>query len=127
MDIKRITCRTAIEAAALCAKLEEAGIKGVIYDETNSKVARGILDPTIDVMVNEENLERANAIYDEMLKAGEEVLPWCPSCGSENVVKLDKPTQTSKGLLGFISAVLCFVPFRSSTNNYMCKDCGKKF
>lgn len=127
MDIKRITCRTAIEAAALCAKLEEAGIKGVIYDGTNSKVARGILDPTIDVMVNEENLERANAIYDEMLKAGEEVLPWCPSCGSENVVKLDKPTQTSKGLLGFISAVLCFVPFRLSTNNYMCKDCGKKF
>ena len=127
MDIKRITCRTAIEAAALCAKLEEAGIKGVIYDETNSKVARGILDPTIDVMVNEENLERANVIYDEMLKAGEEVLPWCPSCGSENVVKLDKPTQTSKGLLGFISAVLCFVPFRLSTNNYMCKDCGKKF
>ena len=127
MDIKRITCRTAIEAAALRAKLEETDIKSIIYDETNSKVARGILDPTNDVMVDEENLERANAIYDEMLKAGEEVLPWYPSCGSENVVKLDNPKHTSKGLLGFIGAVLCFVPFWSFNNNYMCKDCEKKF
>ena len=127
MDTKRITCRTAIEATALSAKLEEAGIKSVIYDETNSKVARGILDSTIDVMVNEEELERANTIYEEMLKAEGEALPWCPSCGSENVVKLNKPKHTSKGLLGFIAAVLSFVPFKSSTNNYMCKDCGKKF
>jgi len=68
MDIKRITCRSAIEAAALQAWLEEANIKCIIYDETNSKVARGILDQTTDVMVNAEDWERANAIYEELLK-----------------------------------------------------------
>ncbi|MBR0201657.1 MAG: DUF2007 domain-containing protein [Bacteroidaceae bacterium] len=68
MEVKRITCRTAIEAGALQAWLEDAGIKSLIYDETNSKVARGILDQTVDVMVNEEDFERATAIYEELLK-----------------------------------------------------------
>ena len=69
MDIKRITCRSSIEAAALKAWLEEANINCVIYDETNSKVARGILDQTMDVMVRDEDWERANAIYEELLRA----------------------------------------------------------
>ncbi|MBR4644090.1 MAG: DUF2007 domain-containing protein [Bacteroidaceae bacterium] len=69
MEIKRITCRSAIEAAALKAWLEEANINCIIFDETNSKVARGLLDQTMDVMVKEEDLERANAIYKELLKA----------------------------------------------------------
>ena len=68
MQIKRITCRSSIEAAALKAWLEEANINCVIYDETNSKVARGILDQTMDVMVRDEDWERANAIYEELLK-----------------------------------------------------------
>lgn len=68
MQIKRITCRSSIEAAALKAWLEEANINCVIYDETNSKVARGILDQTMDVMVREEDWERANAIYEELLR-----------------------------------------------------------
>ena len=68
MQIKRITCRSSIEAAALKSWLEEANINCVIYDETNSKVARGILDQTMDVMVREEDLERANDIYEELLK-----------------------------------------------------------
>ena len=68
MEVKHITCRTAIEAGALQAWLEDAGIKSLIYDETNSKVARGILDQTVDVMVNEEDFERATAIYEELLK-----------------------------------------------------------
>lgn len=127
MDIKRITCRTHIEAAALCSRLEEAGIKGIIYDETNSKVARGILDQTIDVMVNEKDIERAKSIYEEMLQSEEETLPWCPSCGSENVEKLNDAGHTAKGLLSALATILSSIPVKLSTKHYICRDCGKKF
>ena len=47
--MKSITCNNAIEAEGFRSALLEAGIESAIYDETNSKVARGILDKTIDV------------------------------------------------------------------------------
>jgi len=127
MDVKRITCRSAIEAAALCAKLEEQDIKSTIFDETNSKVARGNLDQTVDVMVGENDFERAGAVYEEMLKAAEAFKPWCPSCGSENVSKLDRPVHTAKGCLAFFVSVFAFLPCKSSPKQYVCNDCGKQF
>ena len=127
MDVKRITCRSAIEAAALRAKLEEENIKSTIYDETNSKVARGILDQTVDVIVCDNDFERAKSIYGEMMKADKAFMPWCPSCGSENVRKQNKPVYTAKGLMAFFASVLAFLPFRSSPKQYVCNDCGKQF
>ena len=41
--MKGITCNNAIEAEGFRSALMEAGIESSIYDETNSKVARGVL------------------------------------------------------------------------------------
>ena len=43
MKTKNITCNSPIEAEALRSALREIGIDSNIFDETNSKVARGIL------------------------------------------------------------------------------------
>ncbi len=129
MDVKRITCNTAIEAEGLRARLSEIGIKSLTYDETNSKVARGVIDSTIDVMVDECDYERANAIYQLLLKEKESFLPWCPECGSENV-ELLTASRPSKGRWAmFLTSLLTFLPFSNSLNvrKYRCRDCGKEF
>ena len=126
MEVKRITCRSAIEAAALCSKLEEESIKSTIFDETNSKVARGNLDQTVDVMVGENDFDQANAIYEAMMKAEEAFKPWCPACGSENVSKQNKPAPTGKGCLASFVSFLDFL-FKPSPKQYVCNDCGKQF
>ena len=63
--MKGITCNSAIEAEGFRTVLQEAGIESTIYDETNSKVARGILDRNVDVLVKEEDM---------VLKVGDQVL-----------------------------------------------------
>ena len=83
----KINCNTAIEAATLKDLLDEQGIECQICDETNSKVARGLItDRSVDVMVREEDIEQARSIYNRLCKeqAGRQVT-WCPKCGSENI------------------------------------------
>lgn len=86
-DTSRINCNTAIEAAMLKDLLEEQGIECQIWDETNSKVARGLLvDRSVDVMVREEDYEKAFLIYDKLRhEQAQGRVKWCPRCGSENI------------------------------------------
>lgn len=133
MTQKTITCNTTVEAEGLRARLMEEGIQSVRYDETNSKVARGIMDATMDIMVREEDYDRAKAIYDQMLKEQEAILPWCPKCGSENTEKLTEKEMKKGRLAAFLAscAANMFLGFlfknQMSTEKYRCKDCGKVF
>lgn len=129
MEIKTITCRTAIEAEGLRARLIEAGIPSVAYDETNSKVARGILDNSMEVMVREDEYERAKAVYGEMLAEQQRVAPWCPQCGSENVESITG-NRLRKGRFSIWLASLTFLfPMSGSLvgKRYRCLDCGREF
>ena len=83
----KINCNTAIEAAMLKDLLEEQGIECQIWDETNSKVARGLFtDRSVDVMVREEDYDEAFRIYDKLRKEqAQRTVKWCPRCGSENI------------------------------------------
>ena len=85
MTIKRITCNSSIEAEGFRSALHEAGIESVAYDETNSKVARGILDKTTEIFVKEEDYDRASKMYQAYQSEHDNVIPWCPKCGSENL------------------------------------------
>ncbi len=83
----KINCNTAIEAAMLKELLDEQGIECRIFDETNSKIARGLLaDRSVDVMVRGEDIEQARSIYNRLREeqAGCQIT-WCPKCGSENI------------------------------------------
>lgn len=129
MEIKTIVCRTAIEAEALRSKLIEVGIKSVTYDETNSKVARGVLDKSIEVMVFEDDYEKAKAVYGELIAEQNSFKPWCPKCGSENVEPIPGK-QLNKGRMSmWLSSILFFLPLSGglSAHKYRCLDCGKEF
>ena len=107
MRVKDITCNSPIEAEGLRSALRDVGIVSNIFDETNSKVARGILDKRTDVLVKEEDYEQAMKVYQSYLAEQKSVLPWCPKCGSENVAVV--PTD-------------CCL-----TKKFVCNDCGHKW
>lgn len=128
MKIKNITCNNPIEAEGLRTALREAGIVSNTYDETNSKVARGILDQTTDVLVKEEDYEQAMKIYQSFIAEQKAVAPWCPECGSENVTAQEKKTVTTRQLPRILASLLMFIPTGvCTTRKYVCNNCGHKW
>lgn len=125
MTEKRITCNNAIEAEAFRSILQEAGIESMVYDETNSKVARGILNQTVDVVVKEEDYDRAQELYNAYLAEQKNFMPWCPKCGSENVSRKKKQSPNARQLPRFLATLLMFIPFGNVTSQkFVCNDCG---
>ena len=128
MRIKNITCNSPIEAEGLRSALLEAGIVSNVYDETNSKVARAILDKRTDVLVKEEDYEQAMKIYQSNLADQQAVLPWCPECGSEDVTVQDKKAVTTRQLPRIFATLLTFIPFGTcTTQKCVCNKCGHKW
>lgn len=128
MTIKRITCNSAIEAEGFRNALHEAGIESVAYDETNSKVARGILDKTTEIFVKEEDYDRASKMFQAYRSEHDDFIPWCPKCGSENVTACQKKNPNLRQLPRIIATLLSYIPFGSSTSTrFVCNNCGHKW
>jgi len=128
MDVKGISCNNAIEAEAFRTALLEAGIESVTYDETNSKVARGVLDKAVDVLVKNEDYDQAMKVYQSFKENQNALLPWCPKCGSENVSMEKKKNPTVCNLPRILATILTFIPFGNcKTQNFVCNDCGYKW
>ena len=126
--MKGITCNNAIEAEGFRFALMEAGIESSIYDETNSKVARGVLDQAVDVLVNEKDYDRALKLYQTLQAEQQNFKPWCPKCGSENVTVQEKKGASPRQLPRILAALLIFIPFGSgTTERCICNDCGHKW
>lgn len=127
--MKGITCNSAIEAEGFRSVLQETGIESTIYDETNSKVARGILDKTVDVLVEEKNMERAKQLYQTFLaEQQKDFKPWCPKCGSENLTLEKQNSSTTRQLPRILATALMSIPFGTcKTEKYVCNDCGHKW
>lgn len=128
MKIKDITCNSPIEAEGLRSALREAGIESDIFDEENSKVARGILDKRTDVLVKEEDYEQAMQIYQSYMAGQKAVMPWCPKCGSENVAVRKKKCAITRQLPRILTSLLMFIPIGCcTTERFVCNDCGHKW
>ena len=127
--MKGITCNSAIEAEGFRSVLQETGIESTIYDETNSKVARGSLDKTVDVLVEEKNMERAKQLYQTFLaEQQKDFKPWCPKCGSENLTLEKQNSSTTRQLPRILATALMSIPFGTcKTEKYVCNDCGHKW
>ncbi|MCR5849196.1 MAG: DUF2007 domain-containing protein [Bacteroidaceae bacterium] len=128
VKIKEITCNSPIEAEGFRSFLREAGIESNIFDEANSKVARGILDQRVEVLVKEEDYEQAMKVYQSYLSEQQNVMPWCPKCGSENVFLQTNKCATTRRLPRFLAALLAFVPIGFCTSRkYVCNNCGHEW
>ena len=128
MTVKRIICSTPIEAEGFRVALAEAGIESVTYDETNSKVDRGILDQTTEIMVKEEDYEQAMKVFQTYQSEHEAAKPWCPKCGSENVTACQKKNPNFQQLPRILATLLAYIPFGCcTTKRFVCNDCGHKW
>lgn len=127
---QKINCNTAIEAATLKELLEEQGIECQIWDETNSKVARGLFtDRSVDVMVREEDYEKALLLYERIRKEqAQRTTKWCPRCGSENIqvtVQCKRFGSWTSLILGlFLLAMSAFLIYQNRDQGYSAwNDC----
>ncbi len=128
MDIKSITCNNPIEAEGLRSALHEAGIESRIYDEANSKVARGILDARVEVLIKKEDYDKAIQIQQQLATKRENIIPWCPKCGSENITAQKKPRPNIHRIIEIL-LILCaqLIIGKVTTHTYTCHDCGHKW
>ena len=112
-------CDNSILADEFVSKLANAGIASSLHDELNDP-AYGAYGPNpgIEVRVFKKDLERAQSILQEITEEREKQLPWCPNCGSQNVVALGKVRpKLSKwaviiGVLLVVIGIVCIIlPF----------------
>ena len=128
MKVKDITCGSPIEAEGFRSALREAGIESDIFDETNSKVARGILDQRTEVLVKEEDYEQAMKVYQSYLAEQPAVKPWCPECGSEDVTVQTKKNGTTRLLPRILATLRMLFSTRGwTTEEFVCNKCGHKW
>lgn len=130
VGVRSITCDNPIEAEGFRSVLQEAGIESDIFDETNSKVARGILDRRIDVLVKEEDYEKAMKVYQSFQTDQQAIMPWCPKCGSEDVTILKKKNTPTCQLPRILAGLLMFIPISMGeciTQKFVCNNCGHKW
>ena len=124
MKTKSITCSSIVDAQALNNKLAEANIESQINDGAGDWVVQRVPNQAVEVVVREEDYERAIAIYNS-LPAINKSLPWCPKCGSEEVAISDRNVEkgmNENSLKSFISKLFGFHP-----KKYVCKACGHTF
>ena len=84
-------CSNTIMADEIVSKLAEEGIISSLHDELDDPVygAYGP-NPGIEVRVCKKDFVQSLRILKEINETRTKQLPWCPNCGSENVVALKK-------------------------------------
>lgn len=103
-------CNNTIMADEIVSKLAKEGIISSLHDELNDP-AYGAYGPNpgIEVRVFKKDLAQSLRILKEINESRTEQLPWCPNCGSEKVVALEKKeAQRSKPafLIGVVLIIL---------------------
>ena len=126
MKTKTITCSSIVQAQAFNNLLAEAKIKSTINDGAGDWVVQRVPNQAVEVVVNEEDYERALTLYSTLPKVVEESIIWCPKCGSEEISKLSNSEETQSGIFTFLKKFLSELCVLQS-NNYVCKKCGHAF
>lgn len=105
---RKLICDNVVEAETLKARLLEEGIACSSYDESTNKAIVGGYIPGAVVLVKEEDYERAKAIQEADHQKRDESIPWCPLCGSENVV-MERVTKPHSSTFFLFLAIVCGV------------------
>ncbi|HZH74233.1 MAG TPA: DUF2007 domain-containing protein [Mariniphaga sp.] len=120
------TCNNSIEANLLKGKLESNGIRCFLVNENFSNLMphyNGILSTGIDIIIDDEDLEKASKLI--MPEVSEKQVI-CPNCHSTNIKSSFGSNKVLKMMTIFIS-LLIWVPFGNIKKMYVCKDCKTEF
>ncbi len=122
MKTARLTsCNTSFDANMIKSKLDSEGIECFISNENFSTIYP-FLSGAIDIMVKEEDLERAKEIIGD--DSAKDII--CPSCGSKNI-RMGLGSNKLKKLFLILIAALTFSPAGIRKAQLKCKDCGAEF
>ena len=127
MSIIRLTiCDSVIEANFLKNNLENEGIECFLTNEISSTlvpVYNGMMNAGIQVMINEEDLEKASKLIEQ---PDIEKPLVCPNCNSSNI-KFGFGNRKGWKVLGVVLSLLVAIPFGNIKRYYYCKDCKTEF
>ena len=127
MTIVRLTtCDNSIDANFIKNNLENEGIECFLTNEISSTlvpVYNGMMNAGIQIMINEDDLEKASKLIEQPAIENPIV---CPNCNSQNI-KFGFGNRKGLKILGVILSLLVTIPFGTIKRNYYCIDCKTEF
>ena len=153
-DIKTIMkCDNPLLAEEVKNALEQQGIACMLHDETmDTAVGAYGAQPGIAVKIPAKDQERADAIVASIRESRKQVTPWCPSCGSDDVIAVTphrlRNGRMPVGILIFVIAAIAtaywiswewaiiplgaagalLIDWLTGTKvDHQCRHCGKEF
>ena len=150
--MKHLTsCNNNVDAENLMARLQEMGIGCESREEGLNKIYLGGTVP-VEVLVEDNEFDRAAEILKKYEKEQKDFLPWCPECGSDQITVRrvsEKHGPVAEMLLMCTIIVLCiaasFIKIRfisvalggviglwcwqrpRNRDVYTCSKCGREF
>jgi len=119
-----MTCDGLAEAYILKGRLLNEGIDCFLTNEnftTLMPLYNNMLGSGIQIVVNEEDIDKARAILKDKIEPNNQNLI-CPNCGSENI-GLGLGRRKGFKILNIFIALLLFIPMGNLKPKYYCKDC----
>ena len=116
------------QANIVKGRLETEGIECFLTNDNLTTLFpqfTNLMGMGIDLMVSEENYEKAIEILNEK-KEQSSAMTMCPNCNSENIKKKYSKYNFPKWIV-FVFSILVYLPFVHSKYTYVCMDCKTEF
>ena len=124
--IRLTTCNNIIEANMVKHMLENKEIECFLTNNNFTTLMpgfNGILGAGIQIMIEEKDLEKANALLS--IEANPEIIK-CPNCNSENI-SFGLGENRIKKVFFAILSVFISTPMNNIRGTYYCKNCKQDF
>lgn len=122
--VRLLTCDSLSEAYLIKGRLNNEGIDCFLTNENFTNLMplyNNMLGSGIQVIVNENDLEKSRALIKEILiPVNDEII--CPHCGSKNI-GLGFGHRKRLKILSILIAIFTVKPIGNLKQEYFCKDC----
>ena len=120
-------------ATRLEQDLAASGIDCVVQEEAKTSTCDAMFDNSsfcFALYVDKKDYAKAKGILKQFNKTRDEVNPWCPKCGSEDITRKTVHHQHGPKWLWYFlpSSLAAFFYFKEyDEKEYHCKSCGHDF
>ena len=125
--IKLITCDNSAEAYLIKGRLLNEGIDCFLTNENFTNLMplyNNMLGSGIQILINEEDLERASLLIRDKLEPENEKMI-CPHCGSDSI-SLGLGKNKFMKILNMFIAIIILIPLGNLKPKYYCNQCKEE-